>query len=196
MRLANDETAISLGSETIHLRPTLRAAFRLERTYAGFQNLSQAIALGHVSAFVAVIRQASADPSAVDRYLAYAGEHAMLVSVMELREPLLKFILILAGADDNSSSKLTSSPISFEEYFTKLFRIATGWLGWSSEQAWNATPAEIIEAHRGRTEMLSAIFGGGNASDDNTITDIGSARDRLNALGNQSVTSMSEVPLC
>lgn len=194
MRLANDETAISLGTETIHLRPTLRAAFRLQQRHDGFQNLCHAIALCNLSPFVDVIREGCTNPLAVNIYLAYVDENPMLANLTELRDPLLKFVASLAGADDAPANAALSAPVPFEEYFTKLFRIATGWLGWTPEQAWNATAAEIIEAHRGRTEMLAAIFGG-NASEDNTTADISSVRDRLNALGNQSVTTMSEVPL-
>jgi hypothetical protein len=201
MWLADDQTAICLGFETIHLRATLRAAFRLERTYEGFHNLSEAIALGHVAAFADLIREASDDPKAVDYYFDYVGNNPMLVSIMELREPLLKFILILSGADDKGGDKASSGPrITFEEYHTKLFRIATGWLGWTPEQAWNATLAEILEAHQGRTEMLASIFGGGKKGDNEIDLIKGrsdaSARAHLNALGDTAITSMSQVPPC
>jgi hypothetical protein len=204
MRLADDQTAICLGFETIHLRATLRAAFRLERTYEGFHNLSEAIALGHVAAFADLIREASDDPKAVDCYFEYVASNPMLVSIMELREPLLKFIPILSGAADAKGGDKTSSGprITFEEYHTKLFRIATGWLGWTPEQAWNATLAEILEAHQGRTEMLASIFGGGKKGDNENLIDLtkgssdASARARLNALGDTAVTSMSQVPPC
>lgn len=193
MPLATDEIAISLGSETIRLRPTLRAAFRLERKYEGFQNLSRDVALGNLSAFVDLIEAGSTNPLAVSIYLAYIDENPMLINLLELRDPLFKFILKLAGADGAPADGKASTPIPFEEYFAKLFRIATGWLGWTPEQAWRATPAEIIEAHRGRTEMFAAIFGG-NDSEENTTADIGSIRDRLNAIGNQNIHSMAEVP--
>jgi hypothetical protein len=201
MRLADDQTAICLGFETIHLRATLRAAFRLERFYEGFHNLSEAIALGHVAAFADLIREASDDPKAVDYYFEYVASNPMLVSIMELREPLLKFIPILSGTDAKGGDTASSGPrITFEEYHTKLFRIATGWLGWTPEQAWNATLAEILEAHQGRTEMLASIFGGGK-KDDNEIDltkgrSDASARARLNALGDTAITSMSQVPPC
>ena len=69
-----------------------------------------------------------------------------------------------------------------------------GWLGWAPEQAWNATPAEITEAYKGRRELLSAMFGSGS-SNDNTITKPDEqTRSRLNAIGDLSVTTMAEVP--
>jgi hypothetical protein len=197
MRLADDQTAICLGFETIHLRATLRAAFRLERTYEGFHNLSEAIALGHFAAFADLIREASDDPKAVDYYFEYIGNNPMLVSIMELREPLLKFILILSGANAKGGDKTGSGPrITFEEYHIKLFRIATGWLGWTPDQAWNATPAEILEAHKGRLEMLAAIFGSKKADDISREEVTPELRARLNALGDTSILTMSQVPPC
>jgi hypothetical protein len=38
-------------------------------------------------------------------------------------------------------------------------KIATGWLGWSEEQALDADMNTIVLAYHGKTEMLKAIFG-------------------------------------
>ncbi|WP_375763076.1 phage tail assembly chaperone [Bradyrhizobium sp. Pha-3] len=199
MRLANDGIAISLDNETIHLRATLRAAFRLERAYGGFQKLSEAIYAAQFSTFEEVIRLSAVDPdTALDRYYKFVLSKPLVEVARDLVGPLLKFVELLAGVDgEQSDTKSTGTPMSFEEGFTKLFRIATGWLGWTPEQAWNATPAEIMEAYQGRMEMLSAIFGSGKdkESGDTTSTNISSARDRLGALGNLTVHNMAEVPL-
>jgi hypothetical protein len=201
MRLGQDEITISLASETICLRASLRAAFRLEAAYGGFNELYQLVAQCNVTAIADVIRIGSTNPLAVGIYLAYVDEAGIYNTFWSLRDPLLKFVLMLAGIDDNAPAddKPSGAPIPFSEYFTKLFRIATGWLGWTPEQAWDATPTEIIEAQKGRREMitetLTAIFGDGKDQEENTTTDIASVRDRLNALGNQNVHSMSEVPL-
>ena len=49
MRLAADEITISIGNEMIYLKPTLRAAFRLERRHGGFDKIAKAIAAGNVT---------------------------------------------------------------------------------------------------------------------------------------------------
>lgn len=198
MRLGQDEITISLASETIYLRASLRAAFRLEQKYEGFGNLSHQIAQCNVSAIADLIREGSTNPLAVGIYLAYADEAGLYNAFWSFRDPLLRFVLVLAGVDDApADDKPSGAPIPFSEYFAKLYRIATGWLGWTPDQAWSATPAEIIEAQKGRREMitetLTMIFGSGK--EENTTTDIASVRDRLNALGNQNIYSMSEVPL-
>lgn len=35
-----------------------------------------------------------------------------------------------------------------------------GWLGWTPEQAFNASIPDILTAYEGRMDMLKAIFGG------------------------------------
>ncbi|MGY3575280.1 hypothetical protein [Bradyrhizobium sp. USDA 4504] len=193
MRLANDELVIVLPSGTIRLRPTLRAASRLERDYGGFQKLSDDIAAWRLTTIMDLVRLGAVNPTAAELMIAYET----LETISALREPLLRFVMLLAGIDDDQSdTEPTGKPMSFDEYFAGLYRRATGWLGWTPEQAWNATPAEITEAYKGRMEMLKAIFGSGkDDEDDTTVTDVKSVRDRLNALGNQNVHSMAEVPL-
>lgn len=44
-----------------------------------------------------------------------------------------------------------------------MFKIATGWLGWSEDQALDADMTSIVLAYEGKVEMLKAVFG---SSDD------------------------------
>jgi hypothetical protein len=55
MRLAADETMIRLDHETVHLRPTLKAALRLERRHGGFDKLARAVADGSLTVIADVI---------------------------------------------------------------------------------------------------------------------------------------------
>ncbi len=185
MRLADDHIAICLGAETIYLRPTLRAAFVLHKAYGDFQTLSRRIAECRVETIGNVIRLAAGE-DALEAYFEFIGKSALGLAVvlMELQEPLLEFVLILSGAKHpDKATAPTSQPISFEEYHTRLFRIGTGWLGWSPDQTWDATPAEIIEAHKGRLEMMKAIFGSGNDDKQESEGMSPTLCHRLNALG-------------
>lgn len=154
MRLANDEMVLTLSpSVTMTLRPSLRAAFRLNEKYDGFQALYMAIREGNLTAINDLIEAAE------------SGHRYREPSVAELLAPelidqLLAFIPVLCGADDRAGEQPEAGePISFEESFTQLYQIGTGWLGWTPEVTWNATPAEIINAKEGRVQMLAAIFG-------------------------------------
>ncbi|ACF02477.1 conserved hypothetical protein [Rhodopseudomonas palustris TIE-1] len=158
MRLANDTIAVKLGPVALTLRATLRAAFTLERRYEGFGTLSQAIALGEYGAFADLIEATCEDPLAGEALIQQLAAHNLIENIIELRDPLLRLVTMLAGADEENTN--TAGPkITFEEYFTQLYRIGTGWLSWTPDQTWNASPAEIIEAYKGRREMLAAIFG-------------------------------------
>lgn len=197
MRLASDDIVINLSpAVTITLVPTLRAAYRLERKYDGFDKLLHLVSRGNLSTIAAVIREGSGD-SVVTRYLEDALDDMPLhMGIERLAVPVSAFVLALAGADGESPKTLSAAErITFEEFHSKLFRIATGWLGWSPDQAWSASPAEIIEAHKGRTEMLAAIFGSGKHDADKS-TDLSkggidsNTRSRLNALGDLTNVKM------
>lgn len=155
MRLANDEISITLPSPgvTLTLRASLRAAFRLNEKYDGFHALYLAIREGNLTAITDLI-------DATQTGHRYRQPTVAELLAPEVIDQLLKFIPVLCGANDKSGDEPQSGePMSFEEYFTQLFQIGTGWLGWTARETWDATPAEIINAKEGRVQMLSAIFG-------------------------------------
>jgi hypothetical protein len=159
MRLADDDIQVRVGAATAYLRPSLRAAFRLERRY-GFAKLLAAIQDGNLTIMADVIRETADDGQASPGMLDALGDLPLRDGIGGLRGPVLQVVLGLAGADEKEAKPATGTPVSFEEYHARLFRIATGWLGWPPETAWKATPSEIIAAYEGRSELLQAIFGG------------------------------------
>lgn len=92
---------------------------------------------------------------------------ALLEQARDLLRPLCA-----ADVDDEPSDAQSGSgePITFEQLYRRLYRLGTGWLQWSPEQTWNATPKEIIEAYRGQTEMLRAIYGSADDSEQKSET--------------------------
>lgn len=165
MQLATDTITIKAGRLAIELRPSLRAATRLARRHGSFAPLLRGILDGHMGIIADLIREGG---QAGDDRLLEAIEANGLRSILgQISEPLLQFVLALAGYDESKVEEPTvpssqSAPISFDDYHSQLYRIATGWLGWTPETAWNATPAEIVAAHQGRVEMLKAIYGNGD----------------------------------
>lgn len=197
MRLQAD-SEIVIGHESIRLRPTLGAAFRLERKYNGFHHLFNLVGSGSVSALSDVIKEGCGEASALTDYLDNSSDNDPLVISLDLIIPqVVEFILALSGHDaaDVMGERGIKEQVTFLEYHTRLFRLATGWLGWTPAVAWEATPAEIIEAQKGRVEMLQAVFGGKQEDGgEETTTDISSIRGKLNALGDSTVTNMRDVP--
>lgn len=166
MRLATNTFSLQLGDRSIDLKPSLRAAFHLHHKH-GFPGLYQAIFEGSYTASMDLITVTSE-----------VMPVASISTILGAREQLLEFVLILSGAEP-SDGKSSGKPMTFDDYFTKLFQIGTGWLSWSPSQTWDATPAEIMTAHAGRLDMLKAIFGSGK---DDQGSEAPSKAD-LNAIG-------------
>ncbi|MDF1600170.1 hypothetical protein PZ895_10315 [Mesorhizobium sp. YIM 152430] len=77
-----------------------------------------------------------------------------------LKPALMQYIAALIGADaDETPETSPSKAMTFAEFFESCFEIGTGWLGWTPEATWNATPGEIIAAQRGLIAKLKAIHG-------------------------------------
>lgn len=178
MQLA-DEITIEFEHEVIRLRASLRAAFRLERQHGGFDKIIHAIADGNLSVMADVVQESS--NTTLRGFLDCVGKLPMRDAIARMTEPLSAHVLALAGADGEANeAKPGAQRIPFSEYFPKLFRMATGWCGMSPSQAWEATPAEIAEAYKGRLELLGAMFGGGKATDEPNDAEL---RRELNAIG-------------
>ena len=157
MHLADEEMTLRLGEERLHLRPTLRAAARLERRHGGFNAVFEAIGEANVTVIADVIQECSGTSTDVLAVLIGPG---MSQRVLPLLVPLQAFVLDLMGFDPDAEEKTKGGPrITFAEVHARLYGIATGWLGWSPANAWDATPREIRAAQEGRLDLLKAVFG-------------------------------------
>lgn len=156
--LAADDIVLQINGEALWLRPSLRAAVRLERRFAGFSGLLQAIGEGSVTAvlalavecgehrFEAVILAPSAETWA-DRFERITPALVRLVFDIAEIEPV-----------DPERPRITfdrpAVTMTLGEAYTQLFSIATGALGWSAAQAWATPPVEIRRA----LETYLAVF--------------------------------------
>ncbi|MFN3362828.1 MAG: phage tail assembly chaperone [Allorhizobium sp.] len=193
MRLADDEIIVSIGSETIRLGPTLRAALRLERQHDGFDKLVRDILDGHLSTIVGVIVETSTPPISTDMVHGALKDQPLRWHLAALTTAALGIVMQLIGLDQENAAQqpLNGPRMTFREFHTQLFRIATGNLGWTPDSAWNATPAEILEAHHGRVDLLRSIFGSADKPSA-SITEYDDQRDEagiadLKAMGGKIV---------
>lgn len=162
-----DVITLTFDGEHLALRPSLRAATRLERRFGGFDKILKALTEQNVGVMLALVEECAEWPSALADFLAYDSRKPMVYKVTALVEPLTELTLQLAGVDEDAleADAGEGERIPYAEHHEHLFKLATGWLGWSPEDAWNATPAEIKAAYKGRLDMLKAIFGAGGDSD-------------------------------
>ncbi|HEY8566587.1 MAG TPA: phage tail assembly chaperone [Beijerinckiaceae bacterium] len=164
MRLAGNEITITIGQETVRLRPSLRAALRLERRYDGLQRLLGAVSGGSLSAISDVIAETVVGTTDIPAFLNHQAEHGYRVGLAKATPGVVACVLALAGVDPDNPERQDgvagADQITFSDYYERLFSIGTGWLGWTPDVTWSATPAEIEAAFKGRVDLLKAVFGG------------------------------------
>ena len=157
--LAADDHVLEIDGEALQLRPSLRAAVRLERRFGGFQGLLQAIGEGSIAALVAVAVECGEAPNQA-LILAPSAE-TWAIRFERITPALVRLVFDLAEIDSDAPGKpriTLAKPvatITLAEAYAQLFGVATGVLGWTPAAAWAATPAEIktaLDAH------LSAWF--------------------------------------
>lgn len=153
-----DRIIVTLGDEAYELRPSLRHAMVLARREGGFQALAREIEEGSLTAAIAILRP-QVEPEASPILDTFGFR--VLAALRDLRAPLAAFLSACAGFDPDNPPKdgKVQKIVPFPEYLAGLYRVGTGWLGWTPEQTLDAIPVEIIEAHRGRLDMLKTIFG-------------------------------------
>lgn len=166
MKLAAEEITIRIDGERIVLRPTLRAALRLERRHEGLAALVAKLQDGELQAMADVLREHSPAwsdaPAFIERL---AVPHGVFAGVDHLIPALVAHVYALAGVDleaepeDKPTASGVASRKTFAEHLEGLFKIATGPLGWTPETAWNATPAEILAAWDGLVDWHNALRG-------------------------------------
>jgi hypothetical protein len=169
MRLATEPTLISHAGSTVRLRPSLRAAYLLERKY-GLQRLYQGISTGHCGIVLDILKVTADDPERAVRIFDLQIVKEGVASLRTFADQLYAVLAASYGIDDESEHSTDAKPQPGQSFdtvraLTNLFEIGTGWLGWSPADTWSATPAEIMAAHKGLIAKLQAIHGGGENSD-------------------------------
>lgn len=165
-RLAYDEITLEHGGNTVRLRPSLRAASQLERLHDGFAGLFRRVAEFHVGTIRDIVLKAATDRREAMAFLRSIDDAPLHAYQQTAQAPVADLCLafIPAGDPDQPPSP-NAKPMPWPDVYRELFRTATGWLGWSPDHAWNATPSEINEAFAAHVVMLKAIHGG---TDDKT----------------------------
>lgn len=162
--LAYEEWEIAHGGYAVRLRPSLRAAARIERLHDGFTALHQRLVEFDTATVAAIIRQSATDPNEARAFLRHLDTLPLATVSAITLAPLRQLVDALTPAGDPSGQPDTSAaPMSWPALYAQLFGYGTGWLGWAAEATWNATPSEILSAFAGHIDRLHAIHGSGKA---------------------------------
>lgn len=161
--LAADDIVLEIDGEALRLRPSLRAAVRLERQFGGFAGLITKIGEGSVTALVALAVECG-DQRHAAAILAPSPD-SWSARFERLGPQLVALVFALADVDPDAKAgprierPATGLTLTFTDALIELFGIATGVLGWSPADAWRATPAEIKVALDAHTRMIRAQNG-------------------------------------
>ncbi|TPM61097.1 hypothetical protein FJ959_07325 [Mesorhizobium sp. B2-2-4] len=160
-RPAYDEITLALGTDTVRLRPSLRAAAHFVRL-DGFADLPRRITEFNLGAIRDLITVAATDRQEASAFLAAAESKPLLTFADAVTVPMLALVAGFVPASDDDAkpdAKAQAKPMPWPKVYRELFRTATGWLGWTPEAAWDATPTEINEAVAGLYDKLKATHG-------------------------------------
>lgn len=154
---------VKIGAERVELRPTLRAAIRIDDLADDPKRILQEIVDGKLTTYCEIL-SIFTDADDLESIVWNAG-------LDNLRGPLVAFVLALLGFDEDQPEGLPKNgdtppdpTETYSEYLRRLYRCGTGWLGWTSEQTLETSPRCLAEAQRGRVEMLNAVYGDPEAS--------------------------------
>lgn len=153
-RRAYEEVTIAHGNYAVTLRPSLRAATILEKRF-GFEALLQASAQFNLTIIseIILVSVSSSNQSAAAFLSSLRGRPLSHFSVA-LRRPLADLVSMFIPAPDPTAKPSFGKPTPLDDLYADLYAVATGGLGWTPEQAWNATPTEINRAYDAHVDYL------------------------------------------
>lgn len=160
--LAGADTVLTIDGAALRLRPSLRAALRLERQFGGFAGLLKTIDEGSVSALVTLAVECG--EAHYEAVILAPSPEAWNARFERIAPQLVALVFDLADVDPQAADKPRierpgDQCITLAEALEQSFGIATGILGWSPAAAWSATPAEIKAALDQHLRMLRAQHG-------------------------------------
>ncbi len=159
-RPAYEEVTIANGGSTVTLRPTLRAAVTLEARY-GFPALFRALDECDLTIVSEIILTCAPKRQDAAAFLFGIVGRPLSPFFSTAQAPLYQLISMLTPAPILNAKPANNpgKPLPWTDYYAALYEHAAGWLGWTPEQAWSATPTEIDRAHAGHIAKLKAIHG-------------------------------------
>lgn len=179
----DDEFTLSHGGNTVRLRPSLRAAIRLERLHDGFGPLITKLDQFDTQTIKAVITIAATDHLLRDRFVA-SLEGVTLGTFQQVAQGALAGLCAAffppEATDTTSTSTAPVKAVPWAEAYAQLYQIGTGWLGWTPAETWAATPTEITQALEGRVAHLIAM-NGGSSNTEATGTSAAQRQDNIAA---------------
>ncbi|MBD9493199.1 hypothetical protein IB271_04585 [Ensifer sp. ENS01] len=159
-RPAYEQVTIAHGGNTVTLRPSLRAAVTLEAAF-GFPAMFRALEEGNLTTISEIILAASVSRQDAAAFLGGNLGRPLSPFIGAARIPLAELVSMLMPAPVQRLETTAAAPsgksVAWADFYADQFEKATGWLGWTPEAAWTATPTEIDRAYNAHIDKLKAI---------------------------------------
>ena len=160
------DIALAYGGNTVWLKPSLRAATHLEALHGGFPALLSKLHEFDTATIREIIRYAAPDRAAAQtllKALSGASLHTVQQVTLAPAFALLQALMtpVSAKITGEASKAPVAKAVAWADLYADLYKLATGWLGWTPDTAWNATLSEILNAFDGHIDQLKAVHGGG-----------------------------------
>lgn len=153
-RPAYEQVSIAHGGNTVMLRPSLRAAATLEARH-GLPALVRALDDLNLTIISEILTATAHRQVAAAAFLDGHQGKPLLPFFTAVRQPLTNLISMFTPAPlEHLDKPRTGKPLPWADFYRDLYDVATGWLGWTPETAWNATPTEITRAHTAHIDRL------------------------------------------
>ncbi|NKX47809.1 hypothetical protein HGG67_06170 [Rhodobacteraceae bacterium R_SAG8] len=164
------DIALAYGGNTVWLKPSLRAATHLEALHGGFPALLSKLHEFDTATIREIIRYAAPDRAAAQTMLnALSGASLRTVQQVTLAPAFALLTALMTPASEKITGEAAKAPaakaVAWADLYADLYKLATGWLGWTPDTAWNATLPEILNAFDGHVDQLKAVHGGGDDQD-------------------------------
>lgn len=162
-RRAYEEVTIAHGDHAVTLRPSLRAAAVLEDKF-GFPIIERGLTeldFTIVSEIILAASLARQDAAAFLSSLPGRPLSPFFEAVIAPLSDLVRMFVPAPVQPLNTAQRTTGKPVTWTDFYADQYKKATGWLGWTPETAWNATPTEIDRAYAAHMEKLKGIHGSG-----------------------------------
>jgi hypothetical protein len=132
----------------------------LERLHDGFPGLLRKVEEFDTRTVRAMII-AGGDRQAAERLIARSAALPLSGFREATQAPLYALVAAMLPQHDEPQTEpsTTGKAMPWREVYRELFKLATGWLGWTPETAWSATPQEITDAFEAHVVKLKAIHG-------------------------------------
>ncbi|MCD1634551.1 hypothetical protein K7H91_12285 [Martelella mediterranea] len=146
-RPAYEQVTIAHGGSTVSLRPTLRAAATLEARYSR-PTMFKALDRQNLTIISEIILSASSSGQDAAAFLSRIVGKPLSPFFDAVRGPLSELLAMFDPEPDPKAKKTNGSgkPMTLQAFYKQLFDYATGWLEWTPDAAWSATPNEINRA--------------------------------------------------